>query len=323
LSLPTGGWRACLFACLFPLAATAQIKLADTRPAMGTPWHITLYTTDTLTAHRAIDSAFARIEVIEQRTSDYRPRSEINRIVRMPARRYHPISADLYEVLSTALQLSGYSRGTFDPTIGPLTKIWRRAVRQQRFPSQTDIDRARSRVQWQSVRLSRSGAIWLGRDSMQFDLGGIAKGYALDATAEVLRHYGITRFMIDGGGDLLLGEPPPGRRDWKVVTPAGTIDTARVAIASSGAAYRYLLHEHQSYSHVVDPRTGLGSTRAQSVTVIHARATLADGIASTLTLLPQDRWQDILRHYPGTLALEAEADPRPDIPSPEADAIAH
>lgn len=290
---------------------------------MGTPWHLTLYTTDSLTAIRAVDSVFARIEVIEQCMSDYRPGSEIDRVVQLPARRFHPISEDLYRVLTTSIGLARHSDGTFDPTIGPLTKLWRRAIRQQKFPSASDISRARSQVQWKSVRLSRSRGIRLARDSMQFDLGGIAKGYALDAAAEVLRYHGITRFLIDGGGDLLLGEAPPGRPDWKITTPAGPVDTADVAIASSGTAYRYLIHEGQHYGHIVDPRTGLGTTRTHAVTVIHAQATLADGIASTLSLMPENRWRTFLRQYPSTRVLKSKTEARTDVPATEADTVAH
>ena len=305
------------------LLLTAQGTFTHSQPAMGTPWHLTLYTSDTLTANRAIDSVFARIEAIEQYMSDYRPGSEINRVVQLPARHFHPISEDLYRVLTTSLGLAKHSDSAFDPTIGPLSKLWRRAIRQQEFPSASDISRARSRVQWKSVRLSRSRGIRLARDSMQLDLGGIAKGYALDAAAEVLRYYGINRFLIDGGGDLLLGEAPPGRRGWRIVTPAGPVDTASVAIASSGTAYRYLLHEGQRYGHIVDPRTGLGTTRTQPVTVMHKRATLADGIASTLSLMVENRWRYVLGHYPDSRVLKHEADTRSDVPGAEADAVAH
>lgn len=122
--------------------------------------------------------------------------------------------------------------------------------------------------------------IKLNRPDIQFDLGGIAKGYALDAAAEVLRHFGIEAYLIDGGGDLLLGAPPPGRAGWRIETPTGGLDTARVAVVTSGNNYRYLTHDGRRYGHIINPRTGLRQDQGGAVTVIGPRAAVADGWAS-------------------------------------------
>ena len=296
-----------LAACLACLTFIATAQTTVTRPAMGTPWTVTVYAADTTQARRAIDSAFARIEAIEQVASDYRADSELNQLTRLPVRQYHRVSDDLLHLLTVSLELSRHSAGAFDPTVGPLTKLWRRAIRQQQFPTEQAIAAARTRVGSKHVRLRRGGRVRLARDSMQLDLGGIAKGYALDAAGAVLQHLGITSYLIDGGGDLLLGAPPTGRASWRVTTPAGPVDTSRVAIATSGASYRYLEHDGRRYSHIVDPRTGVGVTRPESVTVFAPTATVADGLASALSVLDQRRAQRLLRHYPGAFHLR----PRP------------
>ena len=295
---------ACLLALLFSTTPTvAQTAVTRTRAVMGTPWTITVYANDTARAATSIARAFLRVAGIEQVASDYRADSEISRLTRLPARRYHRVSEDLFSLLHQSLTLADRSGGAFDPTVGPLSRLWRRAFRQQRFPGQEAIDLARSRVQWRSLRLRRPHLARLSRDDLQLDLGGIAKGYAIDAAAAVLSNAGLSAYLVDGGGDLLLGDSPPGSCGWSVATPAGAIDTANVAIATSGSAYRYLEHEGSRYGHLIDPRTGLGVVHQGSVTVYGPTATLADGLASALSILAPQRHRALLRHYPDYYSL--------------------
>ncbi|NJB84654.1 thiamine biosynthesis lipoprotein [Lewinella marina] len=290
-----------LLLCLLPLSLAAQHRLTVSRAAMGTPWSITVVTSDTAAARNSIELAYARIEEIEQSMSDYRADSEINRLVRQAPRRWHPVSDDLYRVLTFSRQLARRSGGAFDPTVGPLTKIWRRALRQGVFPADSTVAAARSRVQWKDVRLRRAGRVWLARDDLELDLGGVAKGYALDAAAALLRRAGLHSYLIDGGGDLLLGEPPPGTAGWRIATPTGSLDTSRVAVATSGSRYRYLEKDGRRYSHLVDPRTGLGVTDPRSVTVIAPTGLLADGLASTLSVTGEAGGQSVMRSYPNVI----------------------
>ncbi len=251
---------------------------------MGTPWSITVYARDTLRAFQLLHSAYARVEELEQSTSDYRGDSEINRLVRLAPGQWRSVSTDLFRVLAYSRRLARHSGGAFDPTVGPLSKLWRRAIRHQRFPDPGAIREARSRVRWKSLRLRRPNRVRLRRDGMQLDLGGVAKGFALDAAGKVLRDAGLPAYLIDGGGDLLLGTPPPGRRGWTVMTPTGPVDTARVAIATSGSNYRYLEHRGVRYGHLIDPRSGRGVTHQVMVTVFAPTALVADGLASALSI---------------------------------------
>ncbi|THH40024.1 FAD:protein FMN transferase [Neolewinella litorea] len=287
-----------LLSLLLALSVRSQDRITIARAAMGTPWSITVVATDTLQARRAIDSAYARIENIEQLMSDYRNDSEINRLVRQPPRRWHRVSADLHRVLTFSRRLARITDGAFDPTIGPLTKLWRRAFRQQRLPDPTSIIRARSRVQWKWVRLRRAGRVRLARADMQLDLGGVAKGYALDAAGAVLEDAGLSVYLIDGGGDLLLGDPPRSQTGWQVLTPSGVVDTSRVAIATSGARFRYLEQDGRRYSHIIDPRTGYGLQDPRAVTVIASDGMSADGLASALSVLGPEGAAGLKRAFP-------------------------
>ena len=286
-----------LIGLLFPVTAPAQTRITTTRPAMGTPWHITCYATDTLLAHRAIDSAFARIEVVEQSMSEYRPDSEIRTVSQLPSRQFHLISSDLYRVLAFSRELYQHSEGAFDVTIGQLTKQWRRAIRQQLFPTDPGQG-AGSQVRGIPYRLHPVRGLRLAHDSLHLDLGGVAKGYGLDAAGDVLRSFGIDAYLIDGGGDLLLGDAPPNRAGWTIALPDGRIDTANVAIASSGPSYRYLLHNGRHYSHLVAPRTGLGVTHGQTIVVLAPTGMVADGLASALSVRATGRAR-LARRYAG------------------------
>ena len=265
---------------------------------MGTPWSITVCATDTGQARRAVERAYARIDSLEQILSDYRSDSELNRLSARPPQTWYRSSADLWRVLRFGRRLARGSRGAFDPTVGALTKVWRRAFRRGIVPDSASIIRARTRVQYQFLRLRRGNRVWFGRDSLQLDLGGIGKGYALDAAGKVLRDAGFSAFLIDGGGDLLLGAPPPGRRAWRITTPVGALDTAHVSVATSGSAFRFLEHAGRRYSHLVDPRTGFGVPDPRSVTVVAATGLVADGLASVASILGEEQFARRRRRLP-------------------------
>lgn len=252
---------------------------------MGTPWSITVYATDTLSARAAVDRAYERIDQVEDRLSDYRYDSEINRLFRSPPGAWYPVSGDLHTVLAYSVRLAERSGGAFDPTVGPLSRLWRKAFRSQEFPPWERIRAAAARVHYQSLEIGPDHEVRWAGDSIQLDLGGVAKGYGLDAAAEVLRAAGIHSYLIDGGGDLLLGEPPPERSAWRVATPLGVLDTSGVAIATSGATFRYLEWNGTRYSHLIDPRTGLGLTDPRTITVIAPTGMTADGLASAASVL--------------------------------------
>ena len=279
----------CCAACwLLWTSAYAQdtIRVERIHPAMGTQFRIVVYVADSASAIPTIERAFARVDTLEQIMSDYRNDSELNRLARTAGRdTCVAVSADLWNVLQLAQRVSRRSRGAFDVSIGPLSKLWRRAFRQRDMPAAEDIALAQSRVNYRWIKLRRKDRkVGLQEPGMRLDLGGIAKGYAIDAAATVLREAGITRLLVDGGGDLYLGDPPPGRSGWRVRSPRGETQAHNVATATSGDRYRYLEWNGQRYSHLIDPRTGYGVTHRQSVTVWAPTATVADALASAASI---------------------------------------
>lgn len=285
-------------------AQTLQ-RFEFTHPQMGTLFRIVLYAGDAENASKAATAAFARIDSLNATFSDYLNDSELSRLsATAGSGESVPVSDDLWTVLTAARQLSLLSDGAFDITIGPLSRLWRRAFRRQAFPEPERIDAARRLVGFPRLSLDSSRQdVRLSLSGMRLDAGGIAKGYAVDAAMAVLLRYGIHRALIDGGGDLLAGDPPPNAPGWRIQRmenngKALTFLSNR-AIATSGDTYRYLEWEGRRYSHIIDPRTGMGITESKLVTVEAPNCMTADALASAISILGKEAAAKLIAHYPG------------------------
>jgi thiamine biosynthesis lipoprotein len=281
---------------------------------MGVSFRIALYAPDEATANRAAEQAFARIEELDGVFSDYDPQSELMRLCRAAsATEAVRVSPPLAEVLRESLALSEASRGAFDITVGPAVRLWRRARRNHRLPSPRRLAEARAQIGYEAVQLDEAQrTVRLLKSPMRLDLGGIAKGYAADEALAQLRQAGVTRAMIDASGDLALGDPPPDREGWRVgVAPLDAEKTqasrilfvANRGVATSGDAFQHVEIDGRRYSHIVDPRTGIGLTSPSSVTVIAPTGWQADGLASALSVLGPKQGLALIEKTPGTAAL--------------------
>jgi FAD:protein FMN transferase len=257
-------------------------------PQMGTLFRITVYAPDKQVAERGSQLAFDRLDDLNQQLSDYEPESALNQFDATAGDgAWHALTPDLWQVLHEAQEVYRKSDGAFDVSIGPLSRLWRRAFRRQEFPDVLLLAEAKKRVNGNWIKLKRQGCRGkLLRLGMELDLGGIAKGYALDEMANVLTYQGLNVYLIDGGGDLLAGTAPPGRKGWRIQRPQGaSILLEREAIATSGDSYRYLEHAGERYSHLIDPRTGYGVQHERIVSVRAPTATRADAWASAFSIL--------------------------------------
>lgn len=239
-------------------------------------------------ANAAARAAFSRIAALEEILSDYRPSSELRRLG--TARGATPVSPELFTVTQRALAMARASGGAFDPTIAPLSALWREARRLGRAPTASAIAHARNRIGWQGVALdSVRQTIALTTPEMQLDLGAIAKGWILGEARRTLQEAGVSSALIEAGGDLLLGDAPPGTSGWRVAITTARGDSiamlSNIAVATSGPTAQFVEISGVRYSHVIDPRSGRPLTTTYAVTVLHADPTLADALATTLTIL--------------------------------------
>ncbi|HSM04143.1 MAG TPA: FAD:protein FMN transferase [Longimicrobiales bacterium] len=267
---------------------------------MGTEVRLTLWGPDSVAAASAARRAMDEIGRLDSIFSDYRSDSEIAGLA-AAAPEAVPVSEALMDVLTRAAEWSNRSGGAFDVTAGPLTRLWRWSARRGELPAPARLREALDLTGTEGLDLEPSrGRARLARAGMSIDLGGIAKGWTADHVLSVLREDGFPVAVADLGGDVALGDTPPGREGWRVDLPGGgaTLGAGR-AVATSGDEARQLVVGGVRYSHVVDPSTGLGVVDAPTVVVVAPDATTADVLASILTVLPEVWGRDLAEATPG------------------------
>ncbi len=262
---------------------------------MGTFARIVVVTPDEIHAQRAIQSAYDAIASVAATMSTYEPESEISRLNRDGARHAVGLSENTLRVLRAAVRFCALTGGAFDVTYAPLRSLWRRAEKQGRLPTGQEIDGALEKVGSKHLNLS-GAACGFGVAGMEVDLGGIAKGFAIDLACEALDAAGIMNALVDIGGDLRVLGRCPGGEPWKVLIndprpgepPPLVLFLADRAVATSGDYQRYFTVDGQRLSHIVDPRTGRPVGSVPSATVIAADAITADALATAISVLGPD-----------------------------------
>lgn len=284
----------CLFAAWASLRASSPLARYEfAQVHMGMPVRIVLYAGDETTARAAAAAGFARIAALEDVFSDYRAGSELSRLNgRAGGDDAFPVSAEMAVVMRTALDVARATRGAFDPTSGPLVSLWREARRTRQLPAADRLAAARDLVGWQWVEHdAAAGTIRLRKTGMRLDLGGIAKGFTLQAALRVLAAAGAPTALIEAGGDVVVGPAPPNASGWRIDVPGADATFAAAAsqlvhgaIATSGPTAQFVEIDGRRYSHVIDPATGLGVTHDVVARVIAADAAVADALATALAV---------------------------------------
>jgi thiamine biosynthesis lipoprotein len=263
---------------------------------MNLPFRLVFYAAGKAEADRAARDAFQRIEELNRIMSDYDPESELSRLSRSSGQGMAvPVSADLWRVLERAQALAEESHGAFDITVGPYVTLWRQARRTHRLPDAARLAHAAQSVGYQKMRLTPARhAVELLAPEMRLDLGGIGKGYALDEALKILQKRGIERALVSGGGDMALGDAPPGKEGWRIelapldvtnAPPPEFVLLKKAGLATSGDLFQRLEIGGKRYSHIVDPRTGLGLTDHSLVTVIASDGMTADSLTKVVSVL--------------------------------------
>ena len=263
---------------------------------MGVDVVIRLYAADRVSAEAVSKGAFARIEKINRLLSDYLSTSEVRRLSAGSGdSEFVPISEELFSVLVFSKNVHEQSGGAFDPTVGPYVLAWRQARFVKSLPRPEKLARMRASVGMDKVELEGQ-TLRLTASGMRLDFGACAKGYAVDEALSFMRRKGIHRAFVDAGGDLAIGKAPPGKKGWKVaIENAGEVlELADCGVATSGDAYQFVEIDGTRFSHILDPRTGIGVTHRSQLTVIAASAMKADGWASALSVVGPGREADTL-----------------------------
>ena len=283
-----------------PSGSRTESRFEFTQPQMGLPFRIVLYAPDETAGQGAAAAAFARISQLNAILSDYDPDSELSRLSQTSGSgRPVKIGDDLWTVLERSQQLALRTSGAFDVTVGPYVNLWRKARREGRLPRADLLAEAGAAVGWGKLQLdSRGRTALLQVPNMRLDLGAIAKGYAVDEAMKVLQARGIVRALVAGGGDMALSGPPPGQKGWRIevapldlsnAPPARFVFLAHAALATSGDVFQRLEVNGQRYSHIVNPKTGIGLTDHSLVTIVAPDCMTADSLATAVSVLGPDK----------------------------------
>lgn len=289
------------------------------RVVMGTFAHIIAVDRNEHRAKAAIEDAFTAINEVERLMSAYREDSEISQINRNAFSQPVTVSPDTFAVLEESIKYSRLSDGTFDITIGPMLSLWRKAADSNTTPTYEEIENARARVGYQNLLLDPNLlTVRFAVEGMKLDLGGIAKGYAIDKAIEALRLAGISGGMVDIGGDLAcFGKPSAGKKHWLVglQNPATTnpdtvggdilfaLKVDNAAVATSGDYRRFVLVNGHKQSHIIEPATGQGSREFSSVTIIADNAAKADALATAVSVLGKEKGLRLIENTDGIEAI--------------------
>ncbi len=272
---------------------------------MATPCRVKLYAAGEEEAERGRKAAYAEIAAVDAAMNDWNPESEISRLSARAGQGEVAVSEPLFTVLLASRHAAALSGGAFDVTVGPVVGLWRRSRKGGMLPDPAELRAALDLVGFARLHLdSGRRSARLERAGMKLDLGGIAKGYACDRALAALASMGITRALVDTGGGYALGDPPPDAPGWriKLADTSRIIVLSRCGVATSGDWERFVEINGVRYSHIVDPKTGLGLTNRALVTVVAPDGMAADALSTAVSVLGSSDGIALAERLPGTEA---------------------
>ena len=302
---------AALAAVLYPRRAAAGVKgYSFSFDTMGTVAGCVFYTADPAIAEAGFTAVRREFDRVSAACNLHDPESELSKLNRGADKEFFVCSELLWRVLVEARTAHRYSNGAFDITVKPLMNLRGFYRKRAKLPSQSEIAETLKlvgldKLEWDDAR----HAVRFKKPGMALDLGGIAKGYALDLAAKAVLDLGIRRGVVDLGGNLfLLPEPPPGKTHYQIGirSPSGEGDSGEFlelpgncAISTSGSYERFVVLEGKPCGHVVDPATGDAPYQNYSVTAVAPTGIKSDWLSSSAFLRGRDLADKLERELPG------------------------
>ncbi len=274
--------------------------------SMGTMIEITLLSEDEEVARKAALQAFQEIKRIEQLMSPWIEASDVSRLNRSAGKEWVEVSRETSEVIRKAQEISRMSEGGFDITIAPLTQLWRKAREKGVPPSSEEVKKILDLVNFRNISTRSDGKVFLKKKEMAIDLGGIAKGYAVDRAFEILTSLGYKNLIVNAGGDLRVGGLKKGE-PWSIGIQdprspekvMATISVSDSAIATSGDYEKFFFHQGKRYHHILNPKTGFPADGCQSVTILSKDGMTTDGLATAVFVLGPEKGYALCQRIEG------------------------
>lgn len=281
---------------------------------MGTAVRVELWAAKRPAADAAMAAVIAEMQRIDWAMSPVKPESELSRINREASSRAVPLSEEMFALLSRSIEFSQLSGGAFDITYAGAGHLY--DYRQQVKPTDRVLAEACQAVGYQHLVLDASaGTLRFAREGMRIDLGGFAKGLAVDNSAAILRRHGIGHAIVSAGGDsrvigdrrgrpwtIAIRDP---RRPGEVVAVLPLED---VAISTSGDYERYFERDGVRCHHILDPRTGKSPASLRSVTILANDGLTSEALSKSLFVMGLERGMHLIESQPGVDAVAIDAD---------------
>ena len=294
----------------YPLSLHSANLFKYHQVAMGTVVEITLMGENEESAQKAALQAFQEIKRIEYLMSPWIESSDVNRINRSAGNDGVRVSPETVEVIKRAQEVSKLSGGGFDITVAPLVQLWRKARERGMPPEMEEVKENLNFVNFRNLRTHYGGRVLLKKKGMAIDLGGIAKGYAVDRAFELLKGLGYRNLVVNAGGDLRVGGSKPDgpwsigiqhpRDPEKILARISLSDTA---VATSGDYEKFFIHQGKRYHHILNPRNGFPAEGCQSVTVLHNEGVTADALATAIFVLGPEKGYALCQRLEGVECL--------------------
>jgi thiamine biosynthesis lipoprotein len=297
-------------------------RVAIEEKAMGTSVLLAAHTTPQMgeeVLREKLRKAFAEIQRLELLMTTWREDSEISRVNAAAGKKAVPVGPESLAVIQKSLWISQESGGVFDITFDAMRGLWKfDQDLEVRVPSKKDIDERKKLIDYRKIKVDEAkSSVLLEKAGMRMNLGGIAKGYAIDAAARILKAEGLASFFAQAGGDLYVaGKKPDGSR-WRVGIrdPRGKhagdyfamLEVEDHAFSTAGDYERSFILDGKRYHHIIDPRTGYPATENRSVTIWAGDAFTADAIDDAVFILGAERGLALVESLPDCGAVIVDA----------------
>jgi FAD:protein FMN transferase len=289
------------------------VMYQETRRLMWTKFEIVAYGTNRARLAEAAGAAFDEIDRLDRQMSNYSETSELSYINRNAARGDVIVEKELFDFLKLCVDYSQTTGGAFDITVGPLMKAWGFFDNKGRVPGASDLKSVTARVGYKHVLFNeRTRAIGFDREGVELDLGGVAKGYAVDRAAEILRASGVTSaFVTSGSSSICAIGTPPGQSSWRVdvndpLDRSQKLEAVEIrdqSVSTSGCHDKTFETAGKTYCHIMDPRIGRPIEGLLSATVITQSGVEAEVLSKALMVMGIDKARDFLRTRPKVRAI--------------------
>jgi thiamine biosynthesis lipoprotein len=302
--------------------AEPPVRYEASHESMGTVFTVAVYGRDRTFLSEVVEEVFDEVDRLDEQMSNYKPQSELSAINRTAASQPVLVEPGLFHLLEISVARSEETDGAFDVTVGPLMKSWGFFRGRGRLPTPAEIKQVLKRVGYQHLKLdAERRTIRFDTEGVEIDLGGIAKGYAVDRAVEILRSNGIASALVSSGMSSIyaLGSPP-GEHGWKITVrdpydahKAGDVFRLQdYSVSISGSYERFFNIAGKNYCHIMNPHTGWPVSGILATAVLAPTGTDTDGRSAGFFVMGVERSRKYLAEHPNLAVIFYLPDgPRP------------